>query len=109
MHIILHVDEENLVSATDLRLALRMLVTGRIDLYVGSVMEMQGILAEDEFKNSGIQRVGDIDSVPFYPYLHKKHEELVPQLAEVLRAMKADGTYDSLIEQAKHEVADRQN
>jgi len=32
----------------------------------------------------------------FYVYLHKKHKELVPQLAEAIKSMKADGTLQSL-------------
>ena len=34
-----------------------------------------------------------------YIYLHKKHEKLVPKLAEALKAMKQDGTYQRIYEQ----------
>jgi len=32
----------------------------------------------------------------FYVYLHKKHEEIVPQLAAAIKSMKADGTLQTL-------------
>ena len=34
-----------------------------------------------------------LTSQAMYIYLHKKHAQLVPRLAEALRQMKADGTY----------------
>lgn len=34
-----------------------------------------------------------------YPYLNKKHKELVPKLTEALRAMKKDGTYEHIIDE----------
>jgi polar amino acid transport system substrate-binding protein len=32
-----------------------------------------------------------------YLYLNKKHEALVPQIAQALREMKADGTYNKIM------------
>jgi polar amino acid transport system substrate-binding protein len=32
-----------------------------------------------------------------YLYLNKRHADLVPRLANVLRAMKSDGTYNKVI------------
>jgi len=34
----------------------------------------------------------------FYVYLHKKHEAIVPQLAEAIKTMKADGTLQTLFD-----------
>jgi len=36
-----------------------------------------------------------------YPWFHKRHKELVSQLADTLKAMKAEGTFQELIEKAK--------
>lgn len=33
---------------------------------------------------------------PMYIYLHKKHESLIPALAEALREMKKDGSYQAI-------------
>ncbi len=35
-----------------------------------------------------------------YPYLHKKHKELVPKLADAIREMKKDGTYKKIVNEA---------
>ncbi len=32
-----------------------------------------------------------------YLYLHKKHQALVPRLAQALKDMKADGTYNRIM------------
>ncbi len=34
----------------------------------------------------------------FYVYLHKKHEAIVPQLAEAIKTMKTDGTLQTLFD-----------
>ena len=36
-----------------------------------------------------------------YAWFHKRHKELVSQLADTLKAMKAEGTFQELIEKAK--------
>ncbi len=33
-----------------------------------------------------------------YPYLHKKHKNLAPRLADAIRRMKSDGTYDRIVD-----------
>jgi hypothetical protein len=35
----------------------------------------------------------------FYLYLHKKHQAIVPLVAEALRAMKRDGAYQRILRQ----------
>jgi len=35
----------------------------------------------------------------FYTYLHKKHKNLVPKLAAVLKKMKSDGTLQAMFDQ----------
>jgi polar amino acid transport system substrate-binding protein len=36
-----------------------------------------------------------LKDVDMFLYLHKKHEALVPRLAQALREMKADGSHNS--------------
>jgi polar amino acid transport system substrate-binding protein len=45
--------------------------------------------------------------VPMYMYLHLKHADLVPRVAAELVAMKADGTYQALAEQAFRGLGDK--
>lgn len=38
-----------------------------------------------------------LKDVDMYLYLHKRHVDLAPKLAAVLRDMKADGTYNKIL------------
>jgi polar amino acid transport system substrate-binding protein len=38
-----------------------------------------------------------LKDVDMYLYLHKRHEALVPKLAQALREMKADGSYNRIL------------
>ena len=38
-----------------------------------------------------------LKDVDMYLYLHKRHEALVPKLAQALRSMKADGSYERIL------------
>ena len=38
-----------------------------------------------------------LTDVDMYLYLHQRHEALVPKLANVLREMKSDGTYNKIM------------
>jgi hypothetical protein len=55
---------------------------------------VEGVLSEAEFMDSGIVLAGIVEVVSAFPYLHKKHRELAPQQAIILKVMKKDGTYD---------------
>ncbi len=46
----------------------------------------------------GIVQVGTLDRLPSYTYFNKKYESLVPLLSKTLADMKADGTYDKIVE-----------
>lgn len=45
----------------------------------------------------GVKQAGNIDPQPSYTYLNKKHEALVPALSSAIVQMKADGTYDQIV------------
>ena len=87
-----HVDEKYLSDVADIRQGLEMIRRGRIDVMVA---------VEAEFKDSGIVLAGIVEVISAFPYLHKKHRELAPKLAIILKTMKKDGIYDRLVRQAK--------
>jgi hypothetical protein len=60
-------------------------------------------LKTDEFKDAGIREVGILMEIPIGMFLHKKHADLVPQLAETLKAMKAE---EGLMEQLEKMAAE---
>ena len=96
-----HVDAKYLFDVADIRQGLRMIRRGRIDVMVAVQASVESVLSEAEFKDSGIVLAGILEVVSVFPYLHKKHLELAPQLAIILKAMKKDGTYNRLVGQAK--------
>jgi ABC-type amino acid transport substrate-binding protein len=48
-----------------------------------------------------VKLVGIVEEKILYPWLNKKHQELAPRLADALKAMKADGTFQKIIEAVK--------
>jgi len=89
------VSKENLSDITDAAQGLKKLVSDRTDLFMGEEIGIFTLLQTPEFKNSKIRFAGLMESSPLYPYLHKKHASLAPKIAEIIKAMKAEG----LIEQ----------
>lgn len=87
---------------------LKKLLAGRTDLYCEIDVYVQQELHSPEFKDlANVANVRKLVSlgktVPTYPYLNKKHADLAPRLATVLRQMKAEGlmeTYRKQVEQA---------
>lgn len=74
----------------------RMLDTGRIDLALYT--RADGIALT---RSMGLTSIAPLfpalKDVEMFLYLHKKHEALVPRLAQTLREMKADGTYNRIL------------
>ena len=97
----LYVEKKNIVTLTDFIQSLKMLQSRRIDLFIAStLLEESAPMRSDEYKD--IKRVGIVEEKICYPWFYKQHKELVSGLADALQAMKADGTFQKLIEKAKH-------
>lgn len=94
------VKNENLSAITEQVKGLKKLVSGRTDLFVDEESSILTLLNTPEFKNSKIRIAGMMEAATTYPYLHKKHAALAPKIAEIIRAMKAEG----LIEQYRKAV-----
>lgn len=96
-------DAAERIPAEDAVHAARLLVSGRADVVVSIPMLFQPILDREEFRSAPVRDIGQLGSEPFYPYLHRRHEELAPKLAATLREMKAEGTFDRILRAAKAE------
>ncbi len=83
-------------AATDQQ-GMKKLLAHRTDLYCEIDTIMTGLLHSPEFKDvKTVRKVVDLGrAVQIYPYLHKKHAELVPRLAATLKKMKAEGLMDA--------------
>ncbi|MBV1914742.1 MAG: transporter substrate-binding domain-containing protein [Pseudomonadales bacterium] len=59
-------------------------------------------IGDDFIKHHGVTGIlasqSTLSAVPTYTYLHKKHRDLVPKLAQSLREMKNDGTFRAIVE-----------
>ena len=74
----------------------RMLDSGRIDIALYT--RADGIALTRSMGLSSIAPLSPaLKDVDMYLYLHKKHENLAPQIAKALRDMKADGTYNQIM------------
>lgn len=95
-----YVEKKDIVTLTGFEQCLKMLQARRIDLFIiGTAMEESIPMKSDEFKD--VKRVGIVEEKKTYAWFHKRHKELVSQLADTLKAMKAEGTFQELIKQAK--------
>jgi hypothetical protein len=79
--------------------ALRFLMAGRADVLISTEPAVRSYLSRREFRNAGIHRIGVLEKNALHLYLHKRHAELAGRMAEILREMKADGTYRRLFQE----------
>jgi polar amino acid transport system substrate-binding protein len=95
-----YVEKKDIVTLIDFEQSLKMLQARRIDLLIiGTAVEESTQMKSDAYKD--VKRVGIVEEKMIYPWFHKRHKELAAQLADTLKAMKADGTFRKLIEKAK--------
>ncbi len=88
----LYFDNEHIVSFTTPKQGFAMLKAGRIDLFfVGAQVEGSPLMQSGEY--DGVKRVGVVETKILYPWLHKRHRELVQPLADVLQTMKSEGIF----------------
>lgn len=74
----------------------RMLESGRIDLALYT--RADGMALIRQMKLPSIAPVTpSLREVSMYLYVHKRHESLVPRIAQALREMKADGSYNRIL------------
>lgn len=90
-------DAPNVTTVRDTTLLLGLLTSGRADVIVHN-REVALLAAQ----HAGLRlRVFDppLLRVPMYVYLHRRHEALVPRLAEALAEVRRDGTWQRLHDQ----------
>jgi polar amino acid transport system substrate-binding protein len=96
-----YVSEDDIFVAQDAVHALRLLLSGRVEIYIE--MDALGAMIKSmyEFKHEPIMNSGQVTEINVYPYLHKQNVNLVPLLETTLKAMKADGAFDKIVKLAK--------
>jgi polar amino acid transport system substrate-binding protein len=93
------VGTKNLIRVTDHHALFQLLQLDRVDCVV---YDYHQALFEAMHEQIGplVYMKPPLASRDMYLYLHRKHETLVPRLAEAIRSMKKDGTYDAIVKQA---------
>ena len=92
-----HIEKTKIIPASDVNQAFRLLLSHRVDLFIEirEVLVLNQLL--EEFKDKHFLNAGIVQNIEVYPFLHKKNKDLVPRLAETLRAVKDDGTYEKIL------------
>lgn len=84
---------------------LKKLIAGRTDLYCDLEVYVLQELQLPEFKGANVRKViSSGKAVPTYPYLNKKHADLAPRLAVVLKQMKAEGLIEAYRKQVERDL-----
>ena len=88
----LYIDKTNIVTLSDPEQCVKMLEAGRIDLFiVGTQIEDSTFMRSGAYKE--VKLVGIVETKVLYPWLHKRHKNLVKRLAETLKRMKSEGRF----------------
>jgi len=88
----LYVDKTNIVTLSDAEQCMKMLQAGRIDLFIsGTQIEDSSFMQSGAYKE--VKLVGIVETKALYPWLHKRHKNMVRRLAETLETMKSEGRF----------------
>lgn len=88
----LYVDKANIVTLSDVEQCVKMLQAKRIDLFiVGTQLEDSAFMQTGAYNE--VKRVGIVETKVLYPWLHKRHKNLVNPLADRLKTMKSEGRF----------------
>ncbi|HEY9080524.1 transporter substrate-binding domain-containing protein [Magnetovibrio sp.] len=87
-------EDQNKTAVRDPRQMFEMLAKGRVDLVLYE--RWQGLQRAQETALAVKVHEPPLASADMFIYVHKKYAHLVPKLAQALRDMKADGTYQKI-------------
>lgn len=83
---------ERLSTITTSEQGIRKLLAGRSDAYCDVDFQADTAMNSLELKGaSNVRKLFNIAVLPTYPYLFRRHAELAPRLAAMLKKMKAEG------------------
>lgn len=92
-------------SVSNIASAFRMLQRGRVDIYIEVENAVEEFLIRGEAQREDLAdlrpiRIGVMLRTTGHAYLHERHRALAPELAAVLRAMKAEGKHERYLAEA---------
>ena len=88
----LYIDKKNIVTLSEPEQCLKMLQAKRIDVFiVGTQIEDSTFMQSGAYKE--VKCVGIVETKVLYPWMHKRHKNLIRPLADTLKTMKSEGWY----------------
>lgn len=88
----------------DHALTYKKLLAGRVQIFIDLADRVTPTLASSEYKDTGLRVAGVVHETFGYPYLNKRHADLAPKLAAVLKQMKSEGLLQKFMKQAHNIV-----
>lgn len=80
---------------------LKKLVAGRTDVYIDFDDVVDVLIVSENFSGAKkIHKIGLMEKVPIFAYLHRSQEDLGPKLSLVLKEMKKDGLIEKFRKEA---------
>jgi len=90
---------EMIGQATTDTQAFKILSVGAVDVVISESSQAHKIIAANP-KFSDIVEITTLGQSEIYAYIHKKHQNLAPKIAKTIDAMKADGSFSMLVDEA---------
>lgn len=91
-------DSQSLIKVRDTEQLFNLLARNRVDIVI--IERWTGLYAASQ---AGIKRLHVVEppfaTKPMYFHLHKKHSDLAYKVADAIREMKIDGTYNQIVEE----------
>lgn len=81
---------ENSVSVAGISLGMKMLAAGRLDYYLLPAVGVEQAFVEYPELNGEVHYITAVEEVALYPYIHRRHSALVPELTAVLRKLRSE-------------------
>lgn len=98
------VKKENLSDIANWSQGLKKIIAKRTDVYIEVERTVLRALKSDEFKDTNIRVAGLLEEIDLYTFLNKKHADLIPKLAAVIKNMRSDGTIKSYIDSVENSI-----
>ena len=87
-----YVEKKHILTLSDVEQCLQMLMAKRIDVFIaGTLIQDSAYMKSGAYKE--VKCVGIVETKVLYPWLNKRHRDLVQPLADTLEAMKSEGRF----------------
>lgn len=93
-------EADNIIRVQDDEHAFALLVANRVDVVV-TTSNQGGKITKNTAAFSHVIEVGKLEESKIYAFMHNQHQQLAQKIAVTLEQMKADGTYTSIVRDAR--------